>query len=67
MDTAVGRAARRELGLVLCLAACGIALAVLVAFAPWYQPVVSGGSGAPAVVQTYPPVDAGGAGAGGAD
>ena len=63
---AVVRAARRELAIVLALATSGIALAVLVAFAPWYQPAAHGGTGAPVVVQTFPPA-APGAGAGGAD
>ena len=52
---------------MLALAICGVAMAVLVAFVPWYQPAMSGGTGTPAVVQTFPPGPAGGAGAGGAD
>jgi hypothetical protein len=55
------------MALVLCLATCGIVLAMLVAFAPWYHPAVSGHSGSPAVVETFPPAAPGGAGAGGAD
>jgi hypothetical protein len=46
--------ARRELGIVLALAVFGLALVLLVAFAPWYGPVGAGDAGA-AVVQTYPP------------
>jgi hypothetical protein len=48
--------ARRELALVFALATCGIALVMLVAFAPWYEPVVHPGTAA--VVSTYPPVAA---------
>ncbi|WP_433721884.1 hypothetical protein ACQP2Y_41990 [Actinoplanes sp. CA-051413] len=46
--------ARRELGLVLALAVFGLALVLVVAFAPWYGPVVPGDAGA-SVVQTLPP------------
>lgn len=46
--------ARRELGIVLALAVFGLALVLVVAFAPWYDPVGPGGAGA-SVVQTYPP------------
>jgi hypothetical protein len=46
--------ARRELGIVLALAVFGLALVLVVAFAPWYGPVVPGDAGA-SVVQTYPP------------
>ncbi|MEU8611067.1 hypothetical protein AB0C29_24075 [Actinoplanes sp. NPDC048791] len=45
--------ARRELGLVLALAVFGLALVLVVAFAPWYGPV-PGDAGA-SVVQTLPP------------
>jgi hypothetical protein len=40
MDIGYGRAARRELVFVLCLAGAGVALVLVVAFAPWYGPVV---------------------------
>jgi hypothetical protein len=56
MDSRSAGSARRELALVLALAACGIAVVLLVALAPWYDPVGSGVGGAD-VVQTYPPVD----------
>jgi hypothetical protein len=46
--------ARRELGLVLALAVFGLALVLVVAFAPWYGPVVPGDAAA-VVVQTFPP------------
>jgi hypothetical protein len=46
--------ARRELGIVLALAVFGLALVLVVAFAPWYGPAGSGGAGA-SVIQTYPP------------
>jgi hypothetical protein len=39
MDIGYGRAARRELAFVLSLAAAGVALVLVVAFAPWYAPV----------------------------
>jgi multidrug efflux pump subunit AcrB len=42
MDTRYTRAARRELGFVLSVAVLGIALVLVVAFAPWYDPVVIG-------------------------
>jgi hypothetical protein len=42
MDTRYTRAARREMALVLFLAVAGIALVTLVAFAPWYEPMVMG-------------------------
>jgi hypothetical protein len=47
MNTAMARAARRELAVVFGLAACGIALALLVAFAPWYEPVAARNASAP--------------------
>jgi hypothetical protein len=40
MQTRYNHAARRELGFVLSVAVAGIALVLLVAFAPWYDPVV---------------------------
>ena len=46
--------ARREVGIVLALAVLGLALVLVVAFAPWYGPTSSGDAGA-SVVQTYPP------------
>lgn len=49
------RAARRELALVLLLAAAGVALALLVALMPWYESM-SAGAGHAAVVETYPPI-----------
>jgi hypothetical protein len=55
MDTGIGRAARRELAVVLVLAFCGVVLALLVAFVPWYEPMVAGGTGA-AVGETIQPV-----------
>ena len=39
METRYTRAARRELAFVLRVAAFGVALVLLVAFAPWYQSV----------------------------
>jgi hypothetical protein len=45
--------ARRELGIVLVLAALGLALVTAVAFAPWYTPSEQRGSAA--VVETVPP------------
>lgn len=39
MQTRHGHPARRELAFVLSLAVIGIALVMLVAFAPWYGPV----------------------------
>ncbi len=42
MDTRYTRAARRELAFVLCVAVVGIALVMVVAFAPWYEPMVTG-------------------------
>ena len=50
METAYTGAARRELAFVVFLASAGLALVLLVAFAPWYGAVVSG-SARPAVVQ----------------
>ncbi len=38
MDVASGRGARREWALVVLVAVAGVALASLVAFAPWYEP-----------------------------
>jgi hypothetical protein len=55
MDTGRRRAARRELAVVLALAFGGIALALLVAFAPWYQSTTAGSGGA-AVVEPHQPV-----------
>ncbi|GAA3350542.1 hypothetical protein GCM10020358_76870 [Amorphoplanes nipponensis] len=46
--------ARRELGIVLALAVFGLALVLVVAFAPWYAPIDAGNAGA-SVVQTFPP------------
>ena len=46
--------ARRELALVLAVAVFGLMLVLVVAFAPWYGPVVPGDAGA-SVVQTLPP------------
>jgi hypothetical protein len=40
MQTRYGHAARRELAFVLSLAAAGVTLVLLVAFVPWYEPVV---------------------------
>ena len=42
METRYSRAARRELAFVLCVAVAGIALVMVVAFAPWYEPMVLG-------------------------
>jgi len=42
MDTRYTRAARRELAFVLCVAVIGIALVLVVAFAPWYEPMMTG-------------------------
>jgi hypothetical protein len=42
MQPRFGHAARRELAFVLSLAVSGVALVLLVAFAPWYDPVVLG-------------------------
>jgi hypothetical protein len=42
MDTNYARAARRELAFVLCVAVVGIVLVLMVAFVPWYGPVVTG-------------------------
>ena len=42
MDTRYTRAARRELRFVLSVAVFGIALVVVVAFAPWYEPMLMG-------------------------
>jgi hypothetical protein len=46
--------ARRELAIVVALAVFGLALVVVVAFAPWYASGGPGDAGA-AVVRTYPP------------
>jgi hypothetical protein len=54
MDTTMGRAARRELAVVFGLASLGIMLVLLVAFAPWYEPVMAA-TGGPSVVETVPP------------
>jgi hypothetical protein len=40
MDTRYGRTARRELAFVVSLAVAGLALVLVVAFAPWYGAVV---------------------------
>jgi len=40
MQTRYRHAARRELAFVLSVAVAGVALVLLVAFAPWYEPVV---------------------------
>ena len=40
MQTRYRQAARRELAFVLGLAGAGVALVLLVAFTPWYEPVV---------------------------
>jgi hypothetical protein len=37
-------AARRELGFVVALAVAGLALVLVVVFAPWYTPAVGGSS-----------------------
>jgi hypothetical protein len=63
MNTGFGRAARRELAVVLALAFCGIALVLLVAFAPWYEPMMAR-STSPSVVATVPPDAPGGPAAG---
>jgi hypothetical protein len=42
METRYTRAARREMAIVLSLAVAGIALVVLVAFAPWYERMMTG-------------------------
>ncbi len=42
MDTRQIRTAGRELAFVLCVAILGIALVLVVAFAPWYEPMVTG-------------------------
>ena len=46
MNARSGRAARREIAVVVAVATCGIALASLVAFAPWYDSTVVPGNGA---------------------
>lgn len=46
--------ARRELAIVVALAVFGLGLVLVVAFAPWYDPVSTGDAGA-SIVQTYPP------------
>ena len=53
METAYTGAARRELAFVVFLASAGLALVMLVAFAPWYGVVSGAGAGSvrPAVVQ----------------
>jgi len=40
MPTRYSHAARRELAFVLGVAVAGVGLVLLVAFAPWYDPVV---------------------------
>jgi hypothetical protein len=47
-------AARREFGIVFALAFCGIALVLLVVFAPWYESVMAGGT-LPSVARTPSP------------
>ncbi|GAB1694316.1 hypothetical protein [Krasilnikovia sp. M28-CT-15] len=42
MDRRHTRAARSELALVFYLAVAGIAVVLVVAFAPWYDPVMTG-------------------------
>ena len=42
MGTRYTHAARRELAFVLCVAVLGIALVLVVAFAPWYEPMMTG-------------------------
>ena len=42
MDTRYARAARRELAFVVSVAVFGLALVLVVAFAPWYEPMVMG-------------------------
>ncbi len=54
MNIAIGSAARRELAVVLALAAFGVALVLLVAFAPWYEPVMLSSPGV-SIVETIPP------------
>ncbi|GAB2628350.1 hypothetical protein Aab01nite_22290 [Paractinoplanes abujensis] len=44
-----GPSARREFGFVLALAVTGLALVLVVAFAPWYQPA----AGYPGVDPTF--------------
>jgi hypothetical protein len=41
--------ARRELAFVLAVAGLGLALVLIVAFAPWYTPGTGGGTGADVV------------------
>jgi hypothetical protein len=57
MDVMSGRAARRELAFVLALAVSGIAVVLVVAFAPWYQPEAAGQVGA-GIVPSAAPVGA---------
>jgi hypothetical protein len=57
MNTAMGSAARRELALVIALAVFGVALVLVVAFAPWYEPMMAR-TGGVSVVQTIPPAQA---------
>ncbi len=42
METRFTRAARRELGFVLCVAVFGVTMVLLVAFTPWYESMVLG-------------------------
>ena len=42
MDTRYTRPVRGELGFVLCVAVLGIALVLVVALAPWYEPMMMG-------------------------
>jgi hypothetical protein len=54
MEPTCRNAARRELAFVLALATCGLAVVLLVAFAPWYDPLGAGGASVD-VVHTYLP------------
>ncbi len=42
MQPRFGHSARRELAFVLSLAMAGVALVLVVAFAPWYDPMLVG-------------------------
>jgi hypothetical protein len=42
MHPKFGHSARRELAFVLSLAVSGVALVLVVAFAPWYEPMLVG-------------------------
>jgi hypothetical protein len=56
MSAATGKAARREFGVVVAVALSGIALTMLVAFAPWYESPMSvqQGGGSVVPVSTLP-------------